>query len=85
MFATPDRLKHAALVMMDLDNLKHVNDGYGHDYGDQYLRQTGRCLMANTPPGTLCSRLSGDEFILLFYGYESRTPSVRNWLRCARP
>ena len=72
LFATPDRLEHAALVMMDLDNLKHVNDGYGHDYGDQYLRQTGRCFMANTPPGTLCSRLSGDEFILLFYGYESQ-------------
>ena len=72
LFATPDQLDHAALVMMDLDNLKHINDGYGHDLGDQYLRQTGQCLIANTPPGTLCSRLSGDEFILLFYGYESQ-------------
>ncbi len=72
LFATPDRLGHAALVMMDLDNLKHINDGYGHDLGDQYLRQTGQCLISNTPPGTLCSRLSGDEFLLLFYGYESQ-------------
>ena len=83
LFATPDRLGHAALVMMDLDNLKHINDGYGHDYGDQYLRQTGRCLMANTPPGTLCSRLSGDEFILLFYGYESQD-AIRQKLAALR-
>lgn len=72
LFATPERLGHAALLMLDLDNLKHVNDGYGHDLGDQYLRQTGQCLIANTPPGTLCSRLSGDEFMLLLYGYNSQ-------------
>lgn len=56
----------------DLDNLKTINDTYGHDWGDQYLRQTGRCLAASTPPGTLSARLSGDEFMLLLYGYDSR-------------
>uniref|UniRef100_UPI004025E14E EAL domain-containing protein n=1 Tax=Faecalibacterium sp. TaxID=1971605 RepID=UPI004025E14E len=58
--------------MMDLDNLKHINDTYGHDWGDQYIRQTGQCFAANTPKGTVCSRLSGDEFLLLFYGYDSQ-------------
>ena len=68
----PETLGHAALLMTDLDNLKTINDTYGHDWGDQYLRQTGRCLAASTPPGTLAARLSGDEFMLLLYGYDSR-------------
>ena len=72
LFANPGQLNHAAVVMMDLDNLKHINDTYGHDLGDQYLHQTGQCLLTSTPPGTLCCRLSGDEFLLLFYGYESQ-------------
>ena len=72
LFSKPEKLGHAALMMTDLDNLKTINDTYGHDWGDQYLRQTGRCLASNTPSGTLCARLSGDEFMLLFYGYSSR-------------
>ena len=40
LFATPERMGVAALMMMDLDNLKHINDTYGHDWGDQYIRRT---------------------------------------------
>ena len=58
--------------MMDLDNLKQINDTYGHDWGDQYIHQTGQCFAANTPKNTVCSRLSGDEFLLLFYGYDTQ-------------
>ena len=72
LFAQPEKLGCAALLMMDLDNLKRINDTYGHDWGDQYIRQTGQCFTANTPAGTICSRLSGDEFLLLFYGYRSQ-------------
>ena len=72
LFADPQQLGVAALVMMDLDNLKHINDTYGHDWGDQYIHRTGRCLAENTPTGTVVARLSGDEFMLLFYGYASR-------------
>jgi len=72
LFQNPGQLGVAALVMMDLDNLKHINDTYGHDWGDQYIHCTGRCLAENTPTGTVVARLSGDEFMLLFYGYRSR-------------
>ena len=72
LFAHPDRLRCAALLMMDLDNLKHINDTYGHDWGDQYIHRTGLCLAENTPAGTVVARLSGDEFMLLLYGYDSR-------------
>ena len=72
LFAAPERMGVAALMMMDLDNLKHINDTYGHDWGDQYIRRTGECLRDNTPAGTVCARLSGDEFLVLFHGYHSR-------------
>ena len=72
LFAQPERMGVAALMMMDLDNLKHINDTYGHDWGDQYIRRTGQCLRENIPVETVCARLSGDEFLVLFYGYHSR-------------
>lgn len=72
LFAQPKELGCAALMMLDLDRLKHINDTYGHDWGDQYIRNTGQCLGSNTPTGTLCARLSGDEFIVLFYGYRDQ-------------
>lgn len=72
LFKHPEELGYAALMMLDLDHLKHINDTYGHDWGDQYIRTTGQCLGRNTPAGTLCARLSGDEFIVLFYGYRDQ-------------
>ena len=72
LFEKPDTLRHAALMMTDLDNLKTINDTYGHDWGDIYLRQTAHSLRQNSPGGTVVARLSGDEFLLLFYGYPGR-------------
>ena len=81
LFAAPERMGVAALMMMDLDNLKHINDTYGHDWGDQYIHRTGQCLRENTPAGTVCARLSGDEFLVLFHGYRSRD-AVREKIDC---
>ena len=72
MFAHPDKMRHAALLMTDLDDLKRINDTYGHDCGDRYIRLTGQCLAENIPANAVCSRLSGDEFVVLLHGYESR-------------
>ena len=81
LFQQPEKLGCAALLMMDLDNLKQINDTYGHDWGDQYIRRTGQCLRDNTPAGTVCARLSGDEFLVLFHGYRSRD-AVREKIDC---
>ena len=55
LFDHPDQLRCAALVMMDLDNLKYINDTYGHDYGDQYIRYTADILRKSTRAAP-CSR-----------------------------
>lgn len=65
-------LKTAAFVMIDLDELKHVNDTYGHEYGDRYIRTAAQCFLNGTPKETIVSRQSGDEFNLFFYGYDSQ-------------
>ena len=72
LFEDPQQLGTAALLMMDLDNLKHINATYAHDWGDQYIHRTGLSLAEITPAGTVVARLSGDEFMLLFYGYLNR-------------
>lgn len=71
-FCSPEKLGHATLLMFDLDNLKQINDTFGHDWGDEYIRRTGECFAKNAPARTVCARISGDEFNALFYGYNDQ-------------
>ncbi len=72
LFSRPEVMKTAALLMIDLDNLKTTNDRFGHNFGDLYIQTAARCFQENTPPGTLCARLGGDEFVILFYGFDGK-------------
>lgn len=76
-----NRRRVNALVFCDLDNLKYVNDNYGHEMGDKYLKAMSDLLM-EMAEGERCiaARLSGDEFALLFYGYEDRE-TIENRVR----
>ncbi|HCW53800.1 MAG TPA: diguanylate phosphodiesterase, partial [Clostridium sp.] len=56
------------LMMWDLDNLKYVNDTYGHDYGDAYIKKTATILKIFEEYGGMVSRRSGDEFLVFLYG-----------------
>lgn len=53
------------LIMVDIDQFKRVNDGFGHDVGDDALRRIGRILLDCVRPGDLAARLGGDEFMLV--------------------
>ena len=73
LFQKPDSLGQAALCVMDLDNLKHINDFYGHEYGDKYLLAMAAVLKENQSERALAARLGGDEFILFFHGFADET------------
>lgn len=64
-------LKKAALIMIDLDNLKQINDTYGHDTGDKYIRKAADAFRSYSPESAVLARISGDEFYLFYYGYDS--------------
>jgi diguanylate cyclase (GGDEF)-like protein len=54
-----------ALVMLDLNGFKAINDSFGHAAGDELLRQIGPRLSAELSPGDVLARLGGDEFAVL--------------------
>ncbi len=68
-----ETLKNAALVMVDLDNLKFLNTTYGHDTGDSFIRGFAHALgVFEKANQSIVARRSGDEFYMLLYGYDSR-------------
>ncbi len=61
----------AALMYLDLDNFKYVNDTLGHLAGDQLLLEVSLMLSRRTRQGDLLARLGGDEFALLLYDVDT--------------
>ena len=68
----PGQLKNAAMIMLDADGLKLVNDIYGHHLGDDYLKRIASAADEEVQGRKLSARLGGDEFILFLYGYSSK-------------
>ena len=67
--ARAERLNgEVALLVMDLDAFKEINDGHGHQVGDWALREVGRVLRAAIRPYDMCVRYAGDEFIVVLWG-----------------
>jgi len=67
---------HGALLYMDLDDFKHINDGLGHQYGDVLLRSIAHSVQHITGISDSCYRMGGDEFVIIIpadlYGNLSR-------------
>jgi diguanylate cyclase (GGDEF)-like protein len=75
--ALDDRLAHLprtrfALVAVDVDDLKKVNDGHGHEAGDELLVKLSTVLSAELRPSDMLARTGGDEFVALLVDCDAR-------------
>ena len=82
-----DRLEHAlvsglrnrtggAVLLIDVDNFKALNDTRGHDVGDLLLKQIGQRLASCVHEGDTVARMSGDEFVVLVEGLSIQTTQL---------
>ncbi len=57
-----------ALIFMDVDDLKHINDAFGHKHGDMFLKGIAATVRSHLRHDDICVRWGGDEFILFLPG-----------------
>jgi diguanylate cyclase (GGDEF)-like protein/PAS domain S-box-containing protein len=60
--------EHGALLYVDVDGFKAINDTRGHAHGDSLLRAIATLLDVNTRDGDICARIGGDEFAVVLPG-----------------
>lgn len=60
--------QNGSILLMDLDGFKPVNDSYGHETGDEILKQVANRFLKAIPDDSLLARLGGDEFAVLTRG-----------------
>ncbi|RQW28438.1 EAL domain-containing protein [Rhodobacteraceae bacterium CH30] len=87
-----DNLQHAmagatrsglsgALLFIDMDNFKDLNDTQGHDKGDQMLQQVAQRLCRNTRDSDIVARLGGDEFVVLLEGLSTDPETAASYCK----
>ena len=85
LLAELDNFSHVegALLLLDLDGFKPVNDQYGHEVGDLILRQVAQRFTRTVPAGSVLARLGGDEFGILLRGSYEETIEIAHALRAS--
>lgn len=74
---TQDPDKVGAMIFSDLDNLKHINDTYGHQMGDKLITTAADMFREFVDYGGIVARMSGDEFAIFLYGYDTQEEILR--------
>ncbi|MDE6424832.1 MAG: sensor domain-containing diguanylate cyclase [Ruminococcus sp.] len=73
-------IENHALILIDLDNFKGVNDTLGHAYGDEVLAKVGSILRGTFSTEDFLGRIGGDEFCVLINSYSDFYPSYKDFV-----
>ena len=77
---TAERLKKPlSILMLDVDDLKLINDEFGHQVGDQVLRSLGRVLNRQVGEKNVTARIGGDEFAVILPGADRKEADKIAW------
>ncbi|OZB58123.1 MAG: GGDEF domain-containing protein [Lysobacterales bacterium 14-68-21] len=71
------RSRGVAVVLIDLDHFKNVNDNYGHQVGDEVLHAVAQCLLRQLRPHDCLGRYGGEELLLVMEGIGAREAQQR--------
>lgn len=77
LFSKPDELGYSAMIMVDADGLKEINDKFGHEKGDIYIKKIAEIMNGFNRRNSIASRQGGDEFVLFLYHYESEEELIK--------
>ena len=69
---------HAAVLFLDMDNFKKLNDDFGHQAGDGFLKEVATRLRACVRDVDTVARLGGDEFVIVVDGLSEAHQAARN-------
>lgn len=82
MFADPRGCRSIAVIIVDVDNFKAVNDRYGHPYGDEVLASMAQILTRNVRADDIVGRWGGEEFIVICSNLnEAATTQIADTIR----
>ena len=68
-----------AMVVIDVDNFKHINDNYGHDVGDIVLQSIAQTVLSCIRKTDAVIRYGGDEFVIIFLQYTRKMYLRKSW------
>lgn len=74
---TSEESKKAAVLLLDIDNFKNINDGFGHSFGDEILRIIGKRFEHIISQNIRISRFGGDEFVIVVSDYNREEELLR--------
>jgi diguanylate cyclase (GGDEF)-like protein len=61
-----------SIIIIDLNNIKYINDNYGHEEGDEVIKKAASILIANQQENTDIMRTDGNEFLIYMVGYDEK-------------